>query len=136
MRPVITAAYQGGGDGALLVVSPNHRVVVSGFTGNVTRFTDVNAKQETTLNTSFQFWGHEFGVTKIVPNRVMAGAGAGLVNTAYLVDPDKLALGQLRPMEAEELATTGDATNWQVRTEVTLIVKQESTLGAIRDLNP
>jgi hypothetical protein len=66
----------------------------------------------------------------------MSGAGAGLINTLYVVDSDKIALGQLRPFEREQMATIGDARNWQVRTEVTLLVKQESTLGAVRDLNP
>ncbi len=136
VKTVITACYQNGGDAAALLVSPSHRVVVSTFTGNVTRFNEVSGPQKQTLNTSFQFYGHEFGVTKIVPNRVMAGAGAGLINTAYIVDPDKVALGQLRPLESEELAVIGDAKNFQVRTEVTLLVKQESTLGAVRDLNP
>jgi len=64
----------------------------------------------------------------------MGAGSAGLINTAYLVDFDKLALGQLRPFESEQLATTGDAKNWQIRTEVTLVVRQESTLAAVRDL--
>jgi len=136
VKTVITAVYQNGGDAEAILCSPSHRVTISTFTGNVTRFNEVTKGQQNTLQTSFQFYGHEFGVTKIVPNRVMSGAGAGLINTLYIVDSDKIALGQLRPFEREQMATIGDAKNWQIRTEVTLLVKQESTLGAVRDLNP
>jgi len=134
VKTVITAVYQNGGETEAILCSPNHRVIISTFPGNVTRFNEVNATQRNTLQTSFQFYGHEFGVTKIIPNRVMAGAGAGLINTLYVVDSDKVSLGQLRPFESEQMATIGDAKNWQIRTEVTLIVEQESTLGAVRDL--
>lgn len=134
VKTVITAVYQNGGDAEAILCSPSHRVTISTFPGNVTRFNEVTKGQQNTLQTSFQFYGHEFGVTKIVPNRVMSGAGAGLINTLYIVDSDKIALGQLRPFEREQMATIGDARNWQIRTEVTLLVKQESTLGAVRDL--
>lgn len=88
------------------------------------------------VNSAFTFYGNDFGVTKVVPDRVMGVGTPGLINTAYLVDFDKLALGQLRPFESEQLATTGDSKQWQIRTEVTFVVRQEGTLGAIRDLTP
>lgn len=88
------------------------------------------------MQTAFTFYGHDFGVSKVVPNRVMTGSGAGLINTDYVVDYDKVKIGQLRPFQSKELAQVGDARNFQILTEVTLVVPQESTLGAIRDLNP
>lgn len=145
LRDVIAKVYGNGGDASILLVSPNHKARASSFTGNVQKTNEVGtqkgvsnskAPNNVVLQTAFNFYGHDFGVTKIVPDRVMGAGGPGLVNTAYVVDPDKLALGQLRPFESEQLATTGDAKNWQIRTEVTLIVDQESTLGAIRDLTP
>lgn len=143
LQDVIAKVYGNGGDAAILLVSPNHKVQASTFTGNVQKTNEVGSQRgntrsrapnNVTLQTAFNFYGHDFGVTKVVPDRVMGAGGAGLVNTAYVVDPEKMALGQLRAFESEQLATTGDAKNWQIRTEVTLIVDQESTLGAIRDL--
>ena len=64
----------------------------------------------------------------------MATSGAGLNDTLYIIDADKLALGQLRGFESEQMATVGDAKQWQVRTEVTLIVRDEKPLYAIRDI--
>jgi cellobiose-specific phosphotransferase system component IIB len=143
LRTVITAVYANGGDASVVMVSPQHKVKISTFTGNVQRTNEVAAvsgvsksrsANDVVLQTAFNFYGHDFGVSKVVPNRVMTGSGAGLINTAYILDYDKVSLGQLRPFESEQMATTGDAKNWQIRSEVTLIVRQESTLGAIRDL--
>lgn len=143
LQDIIAKVYSNGGDASILLVSPNHKVRASSFTGNVQKTNEIGTQKgvntnkgpnNVVLQTAFNFYGHDFGVTKVVPDRVMGAGGAGLVNTAYVVDPDKMALGQLRPFESEQLATTGDAKNWQIRTEVTLIVDQESTLGAVRDL--
>lgn len=138
LKAVILSVYQNGGNADVLLVSPSHKQTVSAFTGNVQRTNEVaeGNPRNVRLQTSFTFYGHDFGVTRVVPNRVMSAAGAGLVNTAYVCDYDKMALGQLRPFQRTELARMGDAEGWQILTEVTLIVRQESTLGAIRDLNP
>jgi len=143
LKAVILGAFTNGGDSAVLLVSPSHKTKVSSFTANVQRTNEVamqpgvsksKASNDVILQTSFTFYGHDYGVTKVVPDRVMTGAGAGLINTDYLVDYDKLALGQLRPFEKEQLATVGDAKQWQIRTEVTLVVRDEKPLAAIRDL--
>lgn len=65
----------------------------------------------------------------------MAIVAGGLSKAAYLVDPDKCALGQLRGFESEQMATVGDAKQWQIRTEVTLIVRDEKPLASILDLS-
>jgi hypothetical protein len=143
LRTQIQAAYSAGGDATVLLVSPSHKTKASTFTANVQRTNEVatqpgvNTKRgpnDVVLQTAISFYGHDFGVTKIVPDRVMAGASPGLVNTAYIIDYDKLALGQLRPFESEQMATVGDAKQWQIRTEVTFIVRDEKPLAAIRDL--
>lgn len=136
LKTVIRSAYENGGDAAVLMVSPAHKGVVSTFTGNVQRTNEVANKSFETakLQTAFTIYGHDFGETKVVPNRVMTGSGAGLINTAYLLDYDKIKLGQLRPMQTQALAVVGDSRQWQMLTEVTLVVAQESTLGAVRDL--
>jgi len=136
LKSVILGVYGDGGDASVVMVSPSHKQLVSAFVGNVQRTNEVGGSAGAKrLNTAFTFYGHDFGDAKVVPNRVMGGASAGLQNTAYVLDYDKFALGQLRPFESEQMATTGDAKNWQVRTEVTLIARQESTAGAVRDLN-
>jgi hypothetical protein len=136
LKTGLQTAYQNGGDGSILMVSPAHKVIVSGFGSNVQRTNEVGSKQPAVVNVAFDFYKSDFGTTKIVPNRVQAVSAKGLNDTMYLIDPDKIALGQLRPFQSQQLATVGDATNYQVLTEVTLIVRDEKPLYAITDITP
>jgi hypothetical protein len=134
LKTGLQTAYQNGGDGSIVMCSPNHKVKISTFTGNVQRTNEVGGRSAAVLNAAFDFYRGDFGVTKIMPNRVMAGSTAGLQSTIYIIDADKLALAVLRGFESEQLATVGDAKNWQVRTEVSLLVRDEAPLYAIRDV--
>jgi hypothetical protein len=132
LKTGIQSCFENGGDASIVSCSPAHKVAISSFTAGVTRNVDVG-KEAATVNAAFDFYRSDFGVTKIIPNRVQAVTGAGLANTVYIFDADKLALGQLRGFESEEMAKTGDARKWQVRTEVTFIVKDEKPCYAIAD---
>lgn len=135
VKALVLGAYTFGGDCQNLYCSPAHKQKIStAFTGNVARYQDITVGSKQELVSNVDFYRHDFGVTKVIPDRVMTVAGAGLINTMYLVDPDKLALGQLRPIETEQMATTGDAKNFQMRAEVTLIVRDEAPMGAYRDI--
>ncbi len=129
----LQTAYQNGGDASVVMCSPAHKVRISTFTGGVQRTNEVGSKAAAVLNAAYDFYRSDFGVVKVVPNRVMAGTAAGLRNTVYIVDADKLALAVLRGFESEQLATVGDAKNHQVRTETSLVVRDEVPLYAIAD---
>ena len=129
----LKTAYENGGDASIVLCSPAHKVRISTFTGNVQRTNEVGSKAAAVLNAAFDFYRSDFGVTKVIPNRVQAGATAGLQNTVYIIDADKLGLAVLRSFESEQLATVGDAKNWQVRTETSLVVRDEKPLYAIAD---
>lgn len=138
IKAAVLGSYTNGGSASVLLVSPAQKQAISALTGNVTRQQQVpssKADGQLVLNTAFTFYGHDFGVTKVVPDRVMAVVANGLSKAAYLIDADKCALGQLRPFESEQMATVGDAKQWQVRTEVTLIVRDEKPLASILDLS-
>jgi hypothetical protein len=136
LQSLILKTYNSGGKCEVLMTSPGHKTKVSTFSGGVQRVNSVDSKT-VRLQTSFSVYGHDFGETKVVPNRVMVGTSGtdnGLVNTAYLLDPEQCTLGVLRPFQATPLAKVGDADNFQILTEVTLQVNEEKALGAIRDL--
>lgn len=131
----VLGVYNDGGNAETLLVTPTHKQIVSGFTGSVTKYQDLNGQKKPTLIANIDYYQHDFGTTAVIPDRVMGQvASAGLQNTAYIVDFGKLAIGQLRTLETEQLATTGDAKNFQMRTECTLIVRDEKPLAAIHDL--
>ena len=134
-KATLLGVYENGGNGSICMVSPKHKQAISaGFSGIVTKEQILDGKSPTLIG-NIDFYQHDFGVTKIVPNRVMAtGTDKGIVNSIYIYDTDKLALGQLRSLETEQMATTGDAKNFQMRTEVTLIVRDEKPLGLISDI--
>lgn len=134
LKAGLQSCYENGGSGSIVLCSSAHKVAISGFTGGVQRTNEVGSKQAAVVNAAFDFYRSDFGVTKVVPNRVMSTAVAGLNDTIYILDADKVALAQLRPFESEKLATVGDAENWQVRCEVSLHVRDEKPLYAIRDI--
>lgn len=133
LKSLVLKVYNSGGKGEVLMVSPSHKQKASTFSGQVQRTHEVGSKAGV-LQTSYSVYGHDYGNTKIVPNRVQVGAIAGLRSTAYMIDPEQCKLGVLRPFRSEELAKVGDATNHQIITEVTLQVNEEKALGAIADL--
>ncbi len=133
LKAGLQSCYTNGGDGSIVMCSPSHKVRISGFTGGVQRTNEVGGRSAAVLNAAFDFYRGDFGVTKVVPNRIMAGSAAGLKSTVYIFDADKLARGDLRGFETEQMATVGDAKQWQVRKESMLIVRDEKPLYAIRD---
>lgn len=133
-KTLLLGAYNQGGGNQIVMCSPAHKQRISDvFTGNVQKTQDMGGKTQE-LVSNIDLYKHNFGVSKVIPNRVMASGSAGLVNTLYVFDPDKIAIGQLRGLETEQLATTGDAKNYQMRTEATLIVRDEAPLAAYRDI--
>ena len=135
LKTAIQTCYENGGDASVVLCPPAQKVAISAFTGGVQRTNEVGGRQAAVLNAAFDFYRSDFGVHKIVPNRIQAVSAVGLNDTIYVVDADKLSLGQLRGFESEQMATVGDAKNWQVRTEVTLIVRDEKPMYQITDLS-
>lgn len=128
----ILMAYTLGGNITMALMNPTHKQQASEFTGNVTRFNDVEMNpKKATLQTAYTFYGSDFGTIKMVPNRVMAN---GVDANVYGVDVDYWALATLRGFEDEELAKTGDARNFQIIYEGTLEAREERSSFAVRDL--
>lgn len=131
----VQSCYENGGSGSIIMCTPSHKVKISTFTFNVQRTNEVGQKQAAVINGAFDFIRTDFGVTKVVPNRVMGSSVTqGLNDTLYILDADKLCLPQLRPFETEMMAVVGDSKQWQVRTEVSFKVRDEAPLYAIRDI--
>lgn len=128
------SCYENGGDGSVLMCSPAHKVKISTFDFGVQRTHEVTAKSADTQPIAFDFIRGDFGTIKVVPNRNMAISAVGLNDTLYMFDADKLAKATLRPYQVKKLAEVGDSEEHQVLTEVSLIVKDERTCYAIRDI--
>lgn len=77
-------------------------------------------------------YASQYGRLKIVPNRYVRVAGAD--REVYIVRPSFLKLATLRPIQREELAKTGDATKFVIKTEACLQVDNEAAHGICADL--
>ena len=114
------------------MVNPATRVAVSGFSGNATRFQNVD---ENELLASFDFYETEFQRLRLVPNRFSPAYVSGTTNgVAFLLDLNYWALRQLRPMNTVDLAPTGDAYKRMLVCEYALMSGQDQASGQIRDL--
>lgn len=128
------SAYENGGDGSVLLCSPALKIKVSTFTFGVSRTHEVSAKVGDIQPYAYDFIRGDFGMIKVVPNRVMAVSDQSLTNTLYLVDPDKLKKAYLRSLETEEMGVVGDSKQWQIRMEASLWVGDERCMYQIRDI--
>lgn len=128
------SCWENGGDGSVLSCSPAHKAKISTFTFGVSRTHEVSTKMADTQPISFDFIRGDFGVIKVVPNRVQAIAQVGLNDTLYLYDPDKAANLVLRGMQTKELGAVGDSQQWQMLCEQSLWVGDERAFYAIRDI--
>lgn len=128
------SAYENGGDGAVLLCSPAHKIKVSTFTFGVSRTHEVTTKAADIQPIAFDFIRGDFGMIKVVPNRVQAISDQSLSNTLYLIDPDKCKKAYLRSLETEKMGVVGDSQQWQIRMEASLWVGDERCMYQIRDI--
>ena len=118
-------AWDNGGKPATLYVGSFNKRVASGFTGNATKYKDVEDRK---IVASADVYISDFGELQIVASRHCRS------RTAYLIDKEMLAFSTLRNMVSTELAKTGDSQKKQILTEWTLEVRNEKAHGLIADL--
>jgi len=121
----LTLAFTNGGDPKMLAVSPTNKGVVSDFTtGGATRYVTTDDKS---LTTSIDVYVGDFHTLQVTPCRQLQG------DNVYGIDPEYLALAELRGMEMKDLAKTGDSIQKQITWEATLEVCNEKAHCIIAD---
>lgn len=134
LKGVMQSCFKAGGDPKILMVGPYNK----GQFSNATNFPGIaelrsNVAQATRsdgaaiIGAADVYLG-DFGTLQVVPNRFQRE------RDAYLLDPEYLALGELRPISSQDLAITGDSKKKQMITEYTLVVKNEAAHGVVADL--
>lgn len=131
------SAYQSGASLKYLVVSPYVKSVFVTFMSDANvasfRYAAGDGGRNTVVATADIYEG-PFGKVSVVPNRVMA-TSAAVARRAFLLDPDMIAIKQLRKIQDDKsIASTGDATKGVIIGEHTLAVKNEAGLGVIADV--
>lgn len=126
LTTVLASAWDNGGDPSLLAVSSTNKGVVSDFTGGSTRYIDTDTKQ---LVHSIDVYVGDFHTLKVVPCRQLVG------DNVYAIDPEYLAVADLRPLNSYDLAKTGDNFKREMVWETTLEVCNEAAHCLITDTN-
>ena len=126
LTTVLQSCYTNGGDPKLLVVSPVNKGVVSTFVGGGTRYVDTDNKK---LVNSIDVYVGDFHTLKVVPSRQIIG------DNVLAIDPEYLAIAELRSAGSYDLAKTGDSIRKEVVWEATLEVCNEAAHGLIGDTN-
>jgi hypothetical protein len=110
---------------SVLMCHTSRRQAISAFTGNGTRFNEVeNGK----LKTSVSVYESDFADLTVQSNRLMRTREVAILN------PSKWEWASLRDMETQPLGKSGDADKFQVLHEGTLVCQNEAFNGVVADL--
>ena len=116
--------WKEGGKPDCVILSSFNMDKALGFTGNNNqRATGAVGTVDNLLNVYQTPWG----TVDFIPARENRS------RDVFIIEKDKLALAQLRPMKNEALAKTGDNEKRQVVGECTLVVRNEKALGLVAD---
>ena len=125
LKSVLQLCWTNGGDPDVVMCGPFNKTVISGFSGNASRFIDTSKMK---LVTAIDVYKGDFGEQKIVPNRFSRE------RDVHVLQSDLWAVATLRPKKTEDLAKTGDATKAMIITEYTLEARNEKGSGIVADV--
>lgn len=112
-------------DGALTAfVNGSLKQKISTFSGNAQMMQDASTN---TVVSNVKLYESDFGIVKVLTSRYVSPT------TVLLIDPTLWAVATLRKYEKKELGRTGDATRFQLLTEVTLECRNEAGNGKLAD---
>ena len=125
LKTVIGNVWDSGGDPTTILVGKFNKRVLSGFTGNSTRF---DRGEDKRLTAGIDVYVSDFGDHRVVPSRFTTEANA------FVLTPRLWEVRYLRPFFQHAIAKTGDAEKRQLLVEYTLCSKNEKGSGVIADL--
>lgn len=131
LQSVLQSGYTNGAKFKVLMVGPYNKSVVSKtFNGIVTRNFDLSNvdPRPTAAIAAIDVYVHDFGVVRVVPNRIQRE------RDGWLLDPEYAEMRDLRPFHTTKLAKTGDSDQKMVLCETTLAVLNEKAFGLAADL--
>jgi hypothetical protein len=129
LKDVMQQAYTSGGNPSVLMVGPFNKTVVSGFAGIAAQRYQAPTDGPTTIIGAADVYLSDFGALTVVPNRFSRERDAWCLDTEYA------SIATLRPIQAVDLAKTGDAEKKMLICETGLKVSNEKAHGLIADLN-
>ncbi len=129
VKDVMQKAFVSGGNPSILMVGPHNKTVVSGFAGIAAQRYMAPSDSPTTIIGAADVYMSDFGTLQVVPNRFQRE------RDAFVLDPEYASVCDVRPIQAVDLAKTGDAEKKMMICEFGLKVSNEAAHGGVFDLN-
>ena len=123
---VMQSIWENGGEPDTVYLSAFQMNVALGFTGNNNQRSQVQASDERVIK-SLAVYTTPWGTIEFMPSRENRS------RDVFIMQDDKWEVATLRPTKNTELAKTGDNTQRQIVTELTLCAKNEAANGIIAD---
>jgi len=123
---VMQSIWENGGDPDTVYLSASQMTIALGFTGNNNQRSAVQAGDERVIK-SLAVYVTPWGSVEFIPSRENRS------RDVFIMQDDKWEVATLRPTKNTELAKTGDNTQRQIVTELTLCAKNEAANGIIAD---
>ena len=129
VKDVMQQAFTEGGQPSVLMVGPYNKTVVSGFAGIAAQRYQAPSDGPTTIIGAADVYLSDFGTLSVVPNRFQRE------RDAFLLDPEYASVCYLRPIQAVDLAKTGDAEKKMLICEFGAKISAQKAHGGVFDLN-
>lgn len=125
LKAVRATAFGNGANPTQCYMSGTTKQTMSGFTGIASIRVDAKPTEQATIVGAADVYIDDFGKLTFIPHQYAVTA------SVLLVDPDMVGVATLRGMFTQELATTGDATKFQILAEKCLVMKNEKAHAMI-----
>ncbi len=109
-------------------MSATNKARFSSFSGIATKFNNVQGTTQATITGAADVYVSDFGNHTVKLDRFMRD------QAVLCVDPGYVGLASLRPLSKEELAKTGDATNWLLTAEYALVVQNPDAHAKVQNV--
>ena len=134
LKTVIKGCWDSGATPSIVMCGSAQKQTISGFTGNATKFQEVDDKK---LTAAVDIYISDFGELQIVPNRHMrTRTVSSVVHTpdVLVLDPSYAEVAYLQTAKQEPLAKTGLSERRLISCEYGLQVTSQKAHGIVADI--
>ena len=131
LKGVVQAAYIASGEvPRMVIMSPNHKGVFSGFAGIAVNRYQVSKKEQGRIIGGADVYMSDFGELEVVPHYLMAGS-----TDVHLINTNFAEMAYLDGFRTEELGKSGDSERVLVTVDCCLAVRAPKAFAKISDLS-
>lgn len=131
LKTVVQSAYINSGQvPRMVIMSPNHKGVFSGFAGIAVNRYQVGKKEQGRIVGGADVYMSDFGELEVVPHYLMAGS-----TDIHLINTEMVEMAYLDGFRTQDLGKTGDSERVLVTADCCLAVRAPKALAKISDLS-